>query len=165
MPRVHGVTDHCCDLLFGVFTSSRWGLSSCQPGGTPGKREAWAPAGSVVVRGTGSWILRQVKPQTVPPRKEPSAQPLGSLRVSGGWDDGRKEDQLVVGAGRMLGDESWPGVPSRPASPGLSHGVPPAPASSTSGGLRGHRLQTTGALQASGPWAGVLPSSAAGELP
>ena len=58
-----------------------------------------------------------------------------------------------------------PASPLGPASPGLSHGVPPAPASSTSGGLRGHRLQTTDALQASGPWAGVLPSPAAGGPP
>lgn len=58
-----------------------------------------------------------------------------------------------------------PASPPGPASPGLSHGVPPAPASSTSGGLRGHRLQTTDALQASGPWAAVLPRSAAGGPP
>lgn len=93
-------------------------------------------------------------------------QALGTPGVSGGWDDGRKETSWPSAMGRMLGDDSWPVSPPGPASPHLSHGVPPpVPSSSISGGLRGHRLQTTDASKASGPGAGVLPRSAASEPP
>ena len=136
--RVHGATDHCCDLLFVAFTSSHWGVTLAGLRGS--WTVAWAPAGSGL---SGHRLMDSVAGEAPagPPHKEPSAQPLGTPRVSGGCDDERKEDQLAVGAGRMLSDESWPGVPSgarlaRPESrgaprPRLQHirrleGAPPA---------------------------------------
>lgn len=100
------------------------------------------------------------------PHEEASAQALGTPGVSGGWDDGRKTSWPSV-MGRMLRDDSLPGVLSGARlAPSESRGAPlPVPSSSTSGGLRGNRLQTTDALQASGPRAGVLPRSAASEPP
>ena len=61
------------------------------------------------------------------PHEEPSAQALGTPGVSGGWDDGRKETSWPSVMGRMLGDDSWHMSPLGPASPHLSHGVPPRP--------------------------------------
>lgn len=99
------------------------------------------------------------------PHEEPSAQALGTPGVSRGWDDGRKETSWPSVMGRMLGDDSLPGALSGARlAPSESRGAPlPVPSSSTSGGLKGHRLQTTDALQASGLGAGVLPRSAASE--
>lgn len=37
MSRTHGESDHCCDSVFMVFLSSRWGVSKYHPGGTPEK--------------------------------------------------------------------------------------------------------------------------------